>query len=241
MSWALTLDVDWAPDFVIDAVRELLVAARVPSTWFLTHDSPAVTRLLQTPLVEHGLHPNFLEGSTQGSNPEAVLSYLTSRFPDTHLARTHSLLQSTPLLVAMREAGITVDVSLFLPGTHCGPHTFFLPNGQLCRIPFHWEDDAALWEPGEQLVLDYTRLDTTPFSIFNFHPIHIYLNLSTPEQYEAFKQARPQTPDEARPFISTRRGIGTFFNELLDEFRQHPERVKTIGTIAKQFLNGGSS
>lgn len=36
-STVITLDIDWAPDFVIDAVAEQLVQAGVWATWFVTH------------------------------------------------------------------------------------------------------------------------------------------------------------------------------------------------------------
>ena len=66
-SVVLTLDTDWAPDFVIDFVAKQLVAYQVRATWFVTHASPAVERLSQhSDLFELGIHPNFLPGSTHG-------------------------------------------------------------------------------------------------------------------------------------------------------------------------------
>jgi len=41
----LTLDVDWAPDFVINVVAEQLVSRGVRVSWFITQQGPAVTRL----------------------------------------------------------------------------------------------------------------------------------------------------------------------------------------------------
>ena len=48
---ALTLDVDWAPDFMIDFAAEILVEHGVRATWFVTHDSPALTRLRAQPIL----------------------------------------------------------------------------------------------------------------------------------------------------------------------------------------------
>ena len=45
----LTLDVDWAPDWVIDEVSAILVEKRVRATWFVTHGSPAIERLKDYP------------------------------------------------------------------------------------------------------------------------------------------------------------------------------------------------
>lgn len=41
----LTLDIDWAPDFIIDEVVSILVKNNVKATWFITHNSPAIDRL----------------------------------------------------------------------------------------------------------------------------------------------------------------------------------------------------
>ena len=61
----LTFDTDWAPDYTIDYVSEKLEKAKIKSTWFITHDSPAIQRLVNNPLFEVGIHPNFLSNSTQ--------------------------------------------------------------------------------------------------------------------------------------------------------------------------------
>src|SRR4028119_935918 len=91
---AITLDVDWAPDFVIDSVAETLRRARVKCTWFVTHPSPAVDRLRRHPeLFELGVHPNFLPGSTQGATAADVLNYCRRLVPDARSMRTHSLVQ----------------------------------------------------------------------------------------------------------------------------------------------------
>ncbi len=69
---AITLDVDWAPDFMIDAAAQALVDREVKATWFVTHASPAVERLREHPdLFELGIHPNFLAGSSHGATPAA--------------------------------------------------------------------------------------------------------------------------------------------------------------------------
>lgn len=60
-TWAqrtfLTFDMDWAHDVVMRDTHDLLVAAAVPSTWFVTHDSPFLDELRADPNVELGIHP----------------------------------------------------------------------------------------------------------------------------------------------------------------------------------------
>lgn len=230
--WTLTLDVDWAPDYIIRSVMKKIAAAKIPCTWFLTHKSPAVDELLALDCVEPGLHPNFLPGSTHGATPKGVLQHLMTLFPGVTAVRTHSLVQSTPLLMEMIAAGITTDVSLFLPApTPCEPHTLHLPTGSILRIPYNWEDDVAIWSAGRMPLFESTVF-LSKRTIFNFHPTLIYLNAVTLDQYEAFKKAKPQTPEEAQRFISSGNGTGAFFDKLLQAYQRRKVEMQTINETA---------
>ena len=58
MTALITFDVDWAPDCAIDFVVDALCKFNVKSTWFITHMSPAIERLMTMPtLFEIGIHP----------------------------------------------------------------------------------------------------------------------------------------------------------------------------------------
>jgi hypothetical protein len=54
------------------------------------------------------------------------------------------------------------------------------------RIPYFWEDDAhfAYRRP---FVLDSFELDPVEPNIFDFHPVHVYLNTEIDERYQAAK------------------------------------------------------
>ena len=41
----LTFDVDWAPDFVIESAAAMLRERELRSTWFVTHEAPALALL----------------------------------------------------------------------------------------------------------------------------------------------------------------------------------------------------
>ena len=40
--YILTIDLDWAPDWMIEYVANELIRAQVKATWFVTHASHAV-------------------------------------------------------------------------------------------------------------------------------------------------------------------------------------------------------
>ena len=72
----ITLDIDWAPDFMINFVKDILVENNVKETWFVTHNSNYLKELGKNKLFELGIHPNFANTSTQGNSIEEILSYL---------------------------------------------------------------------------------------------------------------------------------------------------------------------
>ena len=92
----VTLDIDWAPDWMVEDVVERLVRAGVRATLFATHDSPLLRSLEGNSEIEIGLHPNFLPGSSHGSTPEEIFATLRSWYPRATACRTHSLVQSEP-------------------------------------------------------------------------------------------------------------------------------------------------
>jgi hypothetical protein len=220
---AVTIDVDWAPDVVIDHTARLLLEREVRATWFVTHASPAIDRLRQRPdLFELGIHPNFRAGSTHGADEAGVLEHCLSLVPDAITMRSHSLLCSTPLLALVLETTpIRVDSSLLLMhATGLSPFTFTWNRQTLVRVPLVWEDDLVMEEEPSSWSLDTAWLDEPGLKVFDFHPIHVYLNSSEMGPYRSLRTATPiREADEAalRRHVSPRPGTGTLFVELLDE------------------------
>lgn len=203
---ALTFDVDWAPDFAIDALAELLVARGIRATWLITHASPAVERLRAHGLFELGIHPNFRSGSTHGSTVEEVLAHCMTLVPDAVSMRTHSLVQSTPLLTQIvATTPVRVDASLLLPRVS-GLHPFVQPFGgrPLLRVPCDWEDDVEMefadprWDTPAVLAQPGIRT-------FNFHPMLVYLNAPTMAAYHQVRDLGPRldtlAESAARPHV----------------------------------------
>lgn len=218
----LTLDIDWAPDFAIDLVAELLVERNVPATWFVTHRSPAVARLAEHGrLFELGIHPNFLPGSSHGVSPEEVLGYCMKLVPDAVSMRSHTLVQSSGLLeTVLRTTPILADVSVFLPrASNVMPVTFSLNGRGLVRIPYVWEDDYERRQPAPDWRPD-PLLEKSGIVIFNFHPLHVFLNSSDGTSYEQAKcraegKLGALELDDARELVSNREGARTMLDRLL--------------------------
>jgi hypothetical protein len=237
--FVITFDIDWAPDFVIDAVASMLQARRVRATWFVTHQCAALDRLREeSELFELGLHPNFLPGSTHGNTPAEVLEHVRVIVPEATSIRTHSLVQSGSLLNMIMQAGLKTDVSIFLPGMpNIRPFEFRLGGRTVTRVPYFWSDDYEMEKISPSWHLA-PLLEVKGIKVLNFHPLLLYLNLSNLGNYHTIKSHAPElnklTLEAADAHIQPGGGPKTFFSELTDHLASVGEsfRVRDIVDLA---------
>jgi hypothetical protein len=218
----LTIDTDWAPDCTVDFVAEQLIARQLRATWFVTHMSPAITRLTEHPeLFELGIHPNFLPGSTHGETPDAVLRHCLALVPEASSMRTHDLVQSTLLLRRIAtQSRITTDVSLFLPHTpDLRPVAYLWSDRTFLRIPYFWADDYEMEQRVPCWHLAPLLAAGNGLKVFAFHPIHVYINTPDIQPYQALKRQVPKlleaTPEILDAYVQTAEGPFVLFTELI--------------------------
>lgn len=218
----ITLDIDWAPDFVVESVASELRARGVRATWFVTHGGAALDSLRAEPgLFELGLHPNFLPGSTHGATPLEVLSNLLALVPEAVSMRSHAVVQSAPILrTVIAETPLLVDSTLFLPDmAHIRPVEQLGAGRKLLRVPFFWADDHEMERSPPDWHLA-RHLGVEGLKVFLFHPIHLFLNSADFSTYAALKRRAPRldllTEAAAREFVNRGEGAMTLFRELAD-------------------------
>lgn len=218
---AITLDIDWAPDFMIDAVAAMLVEAGVKATWFVTHASPAVDRLrAHGGQFELGIHPNFLPGTTHGASPDEILSHCLDIVPDATSLRTHGLAWSSLLFERVLERPqLSVDVSLFVPMARAlHPVAFWWRRTMLLRAPYYWEDSCEMSKPIATWSLASLRGTGDGLKIFNFHPVHVFLNTHDFDHYREVKAKAGDLKNAGRDLFAAppeQAGTRTLFAELL--------------------------
>lgn len=187
----LTFDIDWAPDWMVHQLLDFLQENNCPATFFVTHASDSISRMKKE--NHHlGLHPNFAEGSTQGNTATACMNTLLDLVPDANCLRSHGLFQSTGLFQFLSQSfpQIEYDLSLF---THKHPCVALTPWGfsehKLKRINYNWEDDAAFFDKN----FDWQSFPTwSELIVFDFHPVHFFLNSNSPAPYQKLKQSLGQ-------------------------------------------------
>ena len=199
----ITMDMDWANDGVLADTITLAEQLDIPVCMFVTHATPMLAALREHPLFTLGIHPNFLphlNGQTTKSFRE-TLEEMRALVPEAKLLRCHALIDATPILVTAREMGFRADMNLFIPlSSGICAYSFYHFSG-LKRLPFFYEDDAWTLEPGHPSVERHILSGGAGLKIFNFHPIHLYLNTETMERYNKAKPYYHEF-DKLAPYVN---------------------------------------
>ena len=238
----ITFDTDWAPDWIIDDVADMLIESKVRATWFVTNDGAATRALRKEPLFEVGLHPNFLSGSTHGITPESVMTHLKAIVPEAVSVRSHSLCQAEPWLRLMAERfGIANDCSIHLPlQAGVAPHVIRLGEAvpPLLRLPHVFQDNMYMFI-ARPWSLEQLWFTSSGLKVFCFHPIHVVMNACTMAEYERVKARGPIA--RLRPNDVPRRALGEggcrdLLRQLLAIVRT--ESTHTVKSYASWWLEG---
>lgn len=190
----LSFDVDWAADFVLaDVLARLTDWGVTRGTLFVTH-ATAQNAAWRAAGFELGVHPNFnpLFDGEPTTTADEILAAMKSLVPDARSVRSHALTRSGRLARHFLAAGFTHESNLLLPwraGNRL--HAYAQPAG-LLQVPFGWGDHDYLASGATLAPADC--LDLPGLKVFNFHPIHVYLNCETIERYE---RARDVLQDRA--------------------------------------------
>lgn len=180
----LSFDIDWAHDEIILDCYDLVCFYSVATTWFVTHKTEIIQIFKENKSIELGIHPNFnelLNGKTEIKNSYEILQKMLSIIPHARSIRSHSLTQSERLLDQFSEFGLSHVSNFFVPyssGIHVKP--FYLWNNTII-IPHTWQDNVAL--KMDSGFPEKKRLNQG-FHVFDFHPIHVFLNTESLDRYE---------------------------------------------------------
>jgi hypothetical protein len=207
---------------------DLLVRHEVQATFLLTHKSELNASIESSRFFEVGIHPNFnflLNGTdTKARNAHEVMGNLTQHVRSPKAIRSHSVVSSSPLQQIYKEFGITHDLNSFIPnnsGIILRP--FFSYNG-LITVPYCWEDDAHLIfeisDSKEVEPVEISKEKSGGIKVFNFHPIHVYLNTESITQYENARDFQNSQEDLNR-FVNVGYGTRNRFIELLNYMSKH--------------------
>jgi len=218
----VTIDMDWAPDYILEDTYSLLFRHNIKSTWMVTHKSPFLDVLIKSEIIELGIHPNFNDffdtrNSTTSDNAyDRIVSALTI-VPNAKSVRSHSMTQNSRILDIFSNLGITHDCNHYIPfnsGIILKPWRIW--NG-LIKVPFGWEDDLDF--PNTSRKFAQNVVSFQGLRVLNFHPIHLFLNSSSNNAYEKTR-SKHGSPEIMKNYINLKYGTRTFLNDLISISRE---------------------
>jgi hypothetical protein len=218
--FAINLDIDWAPDGVVEYALDLLAEYGIRATLFCTHKMGAGTRG-----HELCIHPNFLKGLGE----EETLDEIRALFPYAAGVRAHASYFNYYLCGLYKKKGLLFDSSYYFPSGPVKPwRTFF----GLMEIPYFFGDDlfvnSGCAEPDLSDAPDSVK-------VFLFHPVHLFINTNTTERY---LEAKPYYMDTSKLDGFRREGWGAtaFFRKLLETARDKNIATVTMGEVYERFI-----
>jgi ubiquinone/menaquinone biosynthesis C-methylase UbiE len=238
--FCLTSDLDWASDFAVSDLLQLVGSYGITPTVFATHASCAIRESHANGAIELGIHPNFLPGSTHGSDYLAVIDHLTDTFPEAQSFRSHCFVDGTHITREMVRRGFRYDSNVCL---YLQPDLAPLNHESgLVRFPVFWEDDTH-WRnsEGDWTLERYLPALLSPgLKILNVHPFNVASNIPDQDYYarvhDHITTLGPQTIEEVR---YEGKGTRTFLISLLELLRARGQRFFTLGELFRTFPISG--
>ena len=223
---AMTVDTEWCPDSVIEDTISLLESYDVSATLFSTHNDSVAT-------AEHerALHPNLFD---EERNERAVIDDIAAHYPDASGIRTHGLYVHSPLRNVYPEFGLTYE-SNYIEYLRDGIKPFWLFDGVL-QFPIYFMDDMWLRTRADEghLPDPGTLLDGGGLQVYDFHPVHVFLNTPKIEYYQTHKEYYDD-PEYLRERRAEGPGVRDLFVELLAEIERRDESTRTLGELDEAF------
>ncbi|NUO81979.1 hypothetical protein HUU05_18045 [candidate division KSB1 bacterium] len=206
----LTMDTDWCPEEVLQFALALLQKHALPCTIFATGRYAALENRDPT-RIEIGLHPNFNEAKL--AQYESKLNELLALYPHALGVASHAMMSSTPLLELFKRAGLQYDRNLlFYKQTQA--RAFYHYNG-LLRLPIFWEDDIWFSHEPEVPFAAAPLLEERFHYLYNFHPVHLYLNTASAAHYASCKPYY-RDPAKLREVRHAGYGVHSYFMDLIE-------------------------
>jgi SAM-dependent methyltransferase len=230
--FCMTGDQDWASDAVVADFVDLFAGYGIRPTLFATNKSTLVDEQAAGGKIELGLHPNFLPGSTHGTDADGVITQVTEMYPGGRTFRSHGFVDGSYICRRFFEKGIRYDSNLCLD---LQPNIMPLRHvSGITRFPTFWGDYAHLTNRADDWELErYLPAFFSPgLKVFNFHPIHVAANVPNGAYYETIRTRTGSLSAAELEEVRYRGpGVRTFLIALLERLKARGERCHTLAEL----------
>lgn len=188
----ITLDMDWACDEVLSFAIDIIEENDIEATFFVTHDTPLLQRLRANKKIELGAHPNFNYLLTNQSkySAEQIIKSIREIVPESISIRSHALTTGSMLSTLFFKYGFTRESNIYYYAKNTFiPDPYYDVSGIL-RILHFWEDDCHCLAIEKGIENDWNAhrfLYYLGTKVYDFHPIHLFLNTCNIKDYYCAK------------------------------------------------------
>ncbi len=231
-SIAFTFDIDWASEDVIKYCFDYFEKQEIPVTIFMTHRSEYLESKFSHSNYCFGIHPNFIEGSSQGKNYSEIIDFCKKLKPDVLGSRSHRYFDMNDTNELLHENGIRWDSNTC---THLEVIRPFMHRTGILRFPIFLEDGGYLRANGD---LNFNKVksifNVDGILVINIHPMHMFMNSPT---FEYSRNKKDNISREKMHNISLNDidifrynglGIETFIKELVEYVKEKKYRLWTL-------------
>lgn len=221
----LSLDIDWAPDEVIEYSLSILESYGITATLFMTH-------LIDIDTRDHeiAIHPNFTTLELDKHIADRMQDY-----PDSQGVRSHSFFFTERLRPVYKNYGFMYQSNVMMYMQENIQPYFMAPG--MVEVPLCWMDNFYIVMESDKadFVLPPGYLERPGLKLFNFHPVHVYLNTCSLEDYEKAKQFYHRSEELVKYRNTARRGVGDMFVDLLKYISEKGLPSRPIREIAREY------
>ena len=174
--FCFTSDTDWASEAVLSEFLTTINDYNIKPTLFVTNKSNIINKCFKEGVIERGIHPNFLKGSSHGDSFDEVIQACKNYAPEAVSCRSHRTFGVTDIYHKLiNDYGIK-----YLSNTVTIMQPYIKPTlyeSGLINFSIFWEDGTHLYN---QLSLDlkdyYKWFDLPGLKVVSFHPMNFVFN-----------------------------------------------------------------
>lgn len=233
--FCFTSDIDWASEPALERFLDRFCGQDLKLTTFVTHESALIEDYKRRGLIERGIHPNFLAGSSHGNSFREVIETCLRFAPEAEAFRSHRLFDVTDITHMLHfDYGFRYVSNL---GTilQRGIRPILHESG-LVHFPIYFEDGTHLFNRLSLSMADLRARFLSPgIKIISVHPMNYVIN--TPEIAYMRNIKDTLTRDEynlmSHEEIDRRRHRGRGISDLVDEIIELAQsaRILSLGEI----------
>lgn len=220
----ISIDVDWSPKELLQDTLQLLDEYGVKATIFCTDNvEKEEFNLLKN--HEIGIHPNI----TSVETVEEKIKALKKMFPESKCIRNHCLIHNTKFNEIYKKNGLTFSSNYF-HFMQAEIKKLNMPSG-ITEIPVFFMDDLYLNMNQEKIKninecqslfsISNINLNSFGLKVFDFHPIHIFMNTNSLKFYDSIKKDYHNYKKLKKKVVTKSKGIRNIFIELLEFIRSN--------------------